>query len=74
VTVKSNPIIFWINNTFFIAPLARLNMASVRFLLLNILTHATYRDDIGRASGIVTIRSLCESVLPKYMDKDSPDE
>ena len=49
-------------------------MASVRFLLLNVLTHATYIDpESGLASGIVTMRSLCESVLPNYQDQDSPD-
>ena len=72
VTAKSNPIIFWINDNFFTPPLGRLNMASTRFLLMNVLTHATYIDD-GQAGGIVTMRSLCESVLPNYKDPYSKD-
>ena len=73
VTAKSNPIIFWINDNFFTPPLGRINMASTRFLLMNVLTHATYIADDGHAGGIVTMRSLCESVLPIYKDPYSKD-
>lgn len=74
VTAKSNPIIFWIHDNFFTPPLGRLNIASTRFLLMNVLTHATYIDDnTGQAGGIVTMRSLCESVLPNYKDPYSKD-
>lgn len=72
VTAKSNPIIFWINDNLFTPPLGRINMASTRFLLMDVLTHATYIED-GHAGGIVTMRSLCESVLPIYKDPDSKD-
>jgi hypothetical protein len=72
VAAKSNPFIFWLSNTFFTPPTARISIDKIRFLLDTVLPNATFVDS-GVQYGVVTMRSLAISVLPNFQDDLSPD-
>ena len=68
VAAKKSAILFYISNSLFTPPLAKSSRGGIQFLLSVILPQALIVSSGGEQSGVITPRSLCESVLPDLDD------
>jgi hypothetical protein len=71
VTSSSNTILFYLNKLF-TSPMSHLNIAEVRFIYEYLLPYQRYTDSKTGQHGILTPKSLCETVMLSPDDGDVP--
>jgi len=69
IAVSYSSILYYLSSIFS-APIYKLNIDQYRFINAEILPYLRYTDDSGKQNGLLTPKSLCETVLLSTDDND----